>query len=368
MNTTSPTAEPKSKPVYFSSPMPQSEPTYALKAKELQNCPFYSKGDSVHVRMPGVFAGGSNFCSLPVATFIPLALEGGAAEGELSAGFKDCACRWSYCKVEKMRHGLVEMEDALTAEDQMRLSFVEQLPTPLVRALKERSTPRHYRPGDIILEGQQPASEFHVLIRGNARIATVESDGRIIELNVLRNGDCFGEMSILTGAPTSNRVEAVDEVMTLALPRAGLQKLVIDFPVLSIILYRMLSKRIRNSNVRLKQLLSPTLLGDLAHLHFIDLAQTIHTSRLTGVLQVETKEGRLARFGFREGHLVYAESSQVFGVEALDDVVRWSSGSFRFSSGEVSPPSNLGGDTMGILLEALRRLDESSILARIHSA
>jgi CRP-like cAMP-binding protein len=347
-------------------PAPE-EPAYALKAQQLNNCPFYSKGDSLHVRMPGVFGGGAQFCSLPVATFIPIALEGKKTEGNLEAGFKQCSCRWSFCKVEKMQHALVEMEDALTAEDQMQLSFLEQLPAPVLRALKERSVLRNFTAGAIILEGDTPASEFHVVLKGTARIATPGSDGRVIELNVLRRGDCFGEMSILTGAATSNRVEAVDVCMTLVMPRAALQKLVVDFPVLSIILYRMLSKRIRTSNQRLFQLLAPTLLGDLAHLNFIDLAQTIHTSRLSGILQVEDKTKRIARFGFNEGHLLYAEVPPFKGLDAIDDVVRWKSGSFRFASGEVIPPANLDGDTMGLLLDAMRRLDESSILDRFDS-
>lgn len=345
--------------------MPTGESTYALKATELNHCPFYSKGDSLQVRMPGVFGGGSQFCSLPVAAFIPTALEGVKNEGTIEAGFKGCACKWSFCKVEKLRHALVEIEDALTAEDQMQLTFFEQLPAPVARALKERSIPRTHAPGAVILEVDVPASEFHVLVKGSARIATTGTDGRSIELVALRKGDCFGEMSILTGAPTSNRVEAVDACMTLAMPRAGLQKLIVDFPVLSIVLYRMLSKRIRNSNQRLIQLLAPTLLGDLAQLHFVDLAQTIHTSRLTGMLQIEDKDKRLARFGFREGHLIYAESSGLVGLEAIDDTLRWRSGSFRFASGEAAPPANLDGDTMAILLDAVRRLDESSILERL---
>ncbi len=343
--------------------MSPGEPTYALKALQLSNCPFYTKGDSLHLRMPGVFGAGTQFCSLPIATMIPIALEGAKDEGSFEAGFKQCACKWGYCKVDKFQHALVEMEDALTAEDQMSHSFMEQLPTPVVNALKERGVLRTHSAGAILIEANVPASEFHVLISGSARIATpVESSS--IELTVLKKGDCFGEMSILTGAATSNRVEAVDRCVTLVLSRAGLQKMVVDFPVLSIILYRMLSKRIRNNNTRLVNLLAPTLLGDLRHLNFSDLAQTIHTSRLTGILQVEDKDSNQGRFGFREGNLLFAECSGMAGMEALDAIVRWKTGSFRFSSGEAMPTANLDGDTMGILLETLRRLDESSVLDR----
>jgi CRP-like cAMP-binding protein len=345
--------------------MASGEPTFALKALELNHCPFYSKGDSLHVRMPGVFGGGSQFCTLPVATFIPTAMEGTQSEGTLTAGFKNCSCKWGFCKVEKLRHALVEIEDALTAEDQMQGTFMEQLPAPVIKALKERGTPRSYMAGAVLLETNVPASEFHVLIKGTARIATPREDGSSIELTVLKKGDCFGEMSILTGAATSNRVEAVEACMTLVLTRSGLQKLVVDFPVLSIILYRMLSKRIRTSNQHLVKLLAPTLLGDLSQLNFADLVQTIYTSRLSGVLHVEDKQAQVARFGFREGHLLFGESAGIHGAESLDDVIRWKTGRFRFSTGEAIPPPNLDGDTMGILLDVVRRLDESSILERL---
>lgn len=205
-----------------------------------------------------------------------------------------------------------------------------------------------------------------MLLKGTARVATQANDGRVIELNVLRKGDCFGEMSILTGAATSNRIEAVEPCTTLAMPRATLQKLLADHPVLSIILYRMLSRRIRASNQRLIQLLSPTLSGELGHLSFIDLVQTVHGARLSGILHIEDK-GRSARFGFHDGHLWTGESSgsgiaAQKGEGALDEVIRWRQGIFRFAAGEALPEANMHGDTLHLLLEAVRKMDESSVL------
>jgi hypothetical protein len=52
------------------------------------------------------------------------------------------------------------------------------------------------------------------------------------------------------------------------------------------------------------------------------------------------------------------------GTSALDEVLRWGAGSFRFQGHEPPPEPNLEGETMAILLEALRRLDESSVIEK----
>ena len=52
------------------------------------------------------------------------------------------------------------------------------------------------------------------------------------------------------------------------------------------------------------------------------------------------------------------------GTGALDESLRWRSGGFRFNGEEALPAPNLEGDTMALLLEALRRMDESSVLEK----
>ena len=66
--------------------MQELEKAWSLKAQELNNCPYYSKGDSLQVQMPGVFGNQLQICSMPIATFIPVAMEGTRAEGQIEAG------------------------------------------------------------------------------------------------------------------------------------------------------------------------------------------------------------------------------------------------------------------------------------------
>jgi CRP-like cAMP-binding protein len=343
--------------------MDEAEKSWALKAVDLQNCPFYAKGDSLQVQMPGVFGNQPTMCSMPIATFIPVAMDGTRPEGHIEAGYKNCSCRWSFCKMTRLSKPAIALEEVLAAETQMARPFLEQMPVGVARAFRERATALRYRSGDVILQANTTSSHFHVIIKGMARIASRGGDGRVLELSVLRKGDCFGEMSILTGAATSNQVDAAEECLTLAISRDDFHKLVSEFPVLSIILYRMLSKRIKATNQKLAQLLSPGLSGDLRFFAFTDLVQTVMTARMTGTLMVEQAENR-ARFGFRVGGLVHASQGNSAGTQAVDEVLRWTVGSFRFQPDQMLPVDNLDGDTMSILLEGLRRMDESSVLEK----
>jgi len=343
--------------------MDEAEQSWALKALDLRNCPFYTKGDSLQVQMPGVYGNQTVSCSMPVASFIPVAMEGRREEGQVEAGWKNCSCRWSYCRMSKLSRPAVQFEEVLSAENQMSRPFLDQMPIAVARAFRERALAREYRSGDVILKANVTSSHFHVLLKGMVRIATRGQDGRVLELSVLRKGDCFGEMSILTGASTSNQVDAVEDCLTLAIAREDFHKTLAEFPVMSIILYRMLSKRIRATNQKLAQLLSPGLSGDLRYFAFADLMQSVLTARMTGTLLVEQGQLR-AHFGFEDGGLVHASLGNLPATLAIDDALRWQSGSFRFLPQQSAGERNLDGDTMAILLEALRRLDESSIIAK----
>jgi CRP-like cAMP-binding protein len=265
--------------------------------------------------------------------------------------------------MSKLAKPAIAFEEVLNAEHQMSKPFLEQMPSNVAEAFRDRAAPMRFRSGEVVLEGNVTSSHFHVIAKGMVRIANRGNDGRILELSVLRKGDCFGEMSILTGATTSNQVDALEECLTLAISRVEFYKLVADFPVLSIILYRMLSKRIKANNQKLSQLMSPGLSGDLRFFPFVDLAQTVMSSHMTGTLVVELANRR-ARFGFLEGELMSGILGNLQGTEAVDDVLRWRTGSFHFHADEAPPDRNLEGDTMVILLDALRRMDESSMVEK----
>ena len=85
--------------------------------------------------------------------------------------------------------------------------------------LVRRSAVHHYGRGEtIIREGADGASMF-VLVTGEARVSVLRA-GQPTWIASLRGGDCFGEMSLLTGEKRSASIQAVSdcEVMEITKP------------------------------------------------------------------------------------------------------------------------------------------------------
>ena len=72
----------------------------------------------------------------------------------------------------------------------------------------------HFGRGERIIEEGAHGQSMFVLLRGTAQVS-VARDGTNIRVGVLRSGDCFGEMSLLTGEPRSATVRAEGDCYVL---------------------------------------------------------------------------------------------------------------------------------------------------------
>ncbi len=77
-----------------------------------------------------------------------------------------------------------------------------------------------FEPGQIIIREGEPGDLFYVITEGQADVIIRDADGSDIVLHKAGPGEFFGELSMLTNAPRSARVRAIDDVTTLALERA----------------------------------------------------------------------------------------------------------------------------------------------------
>jgi HlyB family type I secretion system ABC transporter len=74
--------------------------------------------------------------------------------------------------------------------------------------------------GTPIVKEHEPSAGFYVLVSGKARVVKQGDNGAEIALNVLKPGDSFGEMSLLSDAPAKATVRAVSEVQVLKLDKS----------------------------------------------------------------------------------------------------------------------------------------------------
>jgi CheY-like chemotaxis protein len=99
--------------------------------------------------------------------------------------------------------------------------------------------------------------------------------------------------------------------------------------------------------------------GRLSEMNIIDLLQSLELGQKTCGLTV-TQDVETCRMFFAEGQISHAESGSVQGDQAVYGVVGWADGSFQIDFNARSEKRTTTQSTQGLLMEALRLLDEQN--------
>lgn len=142
----------------------------------------------------------------------------------------------------------------------MELKLIKNV--PLFSGLKESELKRiagkmirdHYPKGTIIFLESDEGDSLFIIQNGRVKISRISEDGGEVILAILKDGDFFGEMSILDGQLRSANVMAIEDSDILALRREEFMKLLIHHPEISIQLLKELAHRIRQSDSQIKSL------------------------------------------------------------------------------------------------------------------
>jgi len=97
--------------------------------------------------------------------------------------------------------------------------------------------------------------------------------------------------------------------------------------------------------------------GRLSEMNLIDLLQSLEMGQKTCSLTI-THEAESCRMFFSEGQINHAEFGSVAGDEAVYRVAGWADGSFQIDFNARSDKHTTTQSTQGLLMEALRLLDE----------
>lgn len=122
-----------------------------------------------------------------------------------------------------------------TGRDRALQSFLYQfsnfgrLPTRVLRGIIDRFKPVTVEKGNVIIREGDDAGPLYILQKGRAR-AFAGIDGQERNLAFYREGDFFGELSILNGSPRAASVEAFTDCQLLSLEPKSVQDLRRRFP------------------------------------------------------------------------------------------------------------------------------------------
>jgi subfamily B ATP-binding cassette protein HlyB/CyaB len=97
------------------------------------------------------------------------------------------------------------------------------------------------RAGDTVFERGDVGDAFYVVASGRARVVGRDAAGREVSLSVLKRGDHFGEIALLSGVPRTATVRAADDLVLLRLDRHDFLQFLSRHPHVRVALERFLS-------------------------------------------------------------------------------------------------------------------------------
>jgi CRP-like cAMP-binding protein len=89
---------------------------------------------------------------------------------------------------------------------------------------------RTFEPGDILVTEGEPGRSLFVLTSGRARVFVRSRDGHAVEVAGLDEGDFFGEIAALSGAPRGATVTAAEACEVLELDKSTLDAIALAHP------------------------------------------------------------------------------------------------------------------------------------------
>lgn len=127
-----------------------------------------------------------------------------------------------------------------------RTKLFGALPSDGLRSLAERGKRRTFSKGDVLMRQGDPSPSLHVILSGRLRVERGETGREVVVLAELGSGEVVGEMGLLDNEPRSATVTAIEDTATLEVHADALAIIILDHPVVSGKLLRMMSRRLRN--------------------------------------------------------------------------------------------------------------------------
>ncbi|MEJ2047358.1 MAG: acetate/propionate family kinase [Dehalococcoidia bacterium] len=126
-----------------------------------------------------------------------------------------------------------------------KLPLFQSFPVAELKKLIKEGDLKTFSPGDTIIEFGQPGRFLGIVLEGEAEAVITDKSGNRQRLGTVRPGDFLGEMSLLTGEPTSADVIALEECQLLLIPTEVFTTFIAANPAAVKVLAKTMSERLR---------------------------------------------------------------------------------------------------------------------------
>jgi len=119
--------------------------------------------------------------------------------------------------------------------------------------LADHAYPRIYSNNAIIIREGDISDSIYIVLSGTVNVFTNDEQGNEIQLNTLKQGAFFGELSLLDEETRSASAKAASKTMLAIITKTEFTKYLHKNPIIAIHLCVELSRRLRSATERLKK-------------------------------------------------------------------------------------------------------------------
>nr|BBH94949.1 Crp/Fnr family transcriptional regulator [Thermogemmatispora argillosa] len=145
-----------------------------------------------------------------------------------------------------------------------QVSSFAELPDDDLRELMAVAKKRTFRSGEVIFHRDDPGQVLYIIKEGKVKISISSPEGQEISLVIFGKGEYFGEFALLDGLPRSADAVALERVECYALQRDDFHRALLKNPRIAIHMLESLSRRLRNTDKMIEDLISLDVPGRVA--------------------------------------------------------------------------------------------------------
>jgi CheY-like chemotaxis protein len=235
------------------------------------------------------------------------------------------------------------------------LPFLLQLPSTLLAQILAMGITGSQPAGTLLLRKGAKVDALYIVTTGEVEILD-PSGSRAAA--VAGTGETYGEVAFMSGALSPYSARARTAVDVLALDRVRLGELVRIDGRFSHHLSALAASKARQLAAQAPAGRDSEFFGSLNTMPFADLVQLMNVSQKNGVLSMDGK-GKQGGIVFESGEVKHAWLGDLKGEDAFYALAAWKEASFSFKTGRPDIPPSISTPTISLLMEAMRRVDES---------
>lgn len=332
-------------------------------------CPLYRAGEAFVFRPPTVWVEGNlPICAQAIEKFLPMVrkIQGGKSPEKFS-GTSCGGCQGGEAWFRFRFRDSAAVPDGLTLGQRTLESLARSQLFSHIAPDKLRHAMHLFREvelpaGHVLISRGTQSPGLFVLTHGRLEIVWAGDEGRDIVVAEVGPGECVGEISTLLGSLTTATVRAAELSTVVQIEAANMDLLGQIVPEVPTILARVIASRLIRAGHRLRAEFGKGWRGRLDSIDAGEMVQSLAMGGHTGTLRVRNGNAYflMRLHNGRAGEMALGDLK---GVAAFEAFIEWRDGIFQFDEEPVGPPPPGTLDVTSLLLDALRRRDETKVRA-----